>query len=394
MDIPTLIISTLVVSFFMTLALFCLYRISPSEKYLIDWSLVGAFFFASNFIGLIGAKFTMSSLLAPAFANAFYISGHAAIFTGVVRLTTQRSLSSWLIPIWLCTVLLHNMEFTQASVNNRVITFYPLIIGFNLLAAFFAWKARNSNFGRALWLLIAVELAFVIQLTVRGSYMVYNITPMTLFGSEFMQTSGTLFLLIFIFLLTLSFVTILNWKKEVYWREFAITDHLTGWLNRRALAENASALFSLSKREFKPFSFLVFDIDHFKLINDKHGHAVGDKAIQHTCNTVKLLIRDYDYYYRLGGEEFAIMIYNCDRSTIASLAERIRSKVQSTPLVHSGKSIELTISLGYATSLIDDTNWDQTLERADKALYEAKEGGRNRVESFTLKLTNDVATTQ
>ena len=371
------------VSFFLMLALLFLNKISPSEKYLIDWSLSGALFFASSFIGTIGAKFSMGTLLAPAFANAFYISAHAAIFTGVIRLTTQRSISWWLIPIWLITVMIHNMEFTQASVNNRVITFYPLIIGFDLLAAIYAWKARNLVFGKALWLLIFVELAFVSQMVIRGVYLVLDVTPLTLFGSEFMQTSGSLFLLIYIFLLSLSFLIILHWKKEVYLREFAITDHLTGWLNRRALADNASALFSLSKREFKPFSFLIFDIDHFKRINDQHGHAVGDMAIKHVCNTVKELVRDYDYHYRLGGEEFAVLIYDCDRSTIASLAERVRAKVQDSPLLCDNKQIELTISLGYAVCLIDDTSWEQTLDRADKALYEAKAGGRNRVESFT-----------
>jgi len=160
----------------------------------------------------------------------------------------------------------------------------------------------------------------------------------------------------------------------------ATTDMLTGLFNRRYFFEQAHREISRSNRQKSPLSLLIIDIDRFKSINDKFGHPVGDIMLTKIAKNCSTLMREEDVLARIGGEEFGILLPNTSLDDAHKMAERIRH-FQSEQKV-TGKwdgSIKATISIGASVTTQDDFGFDQLYQRADKALYEAKDTGRNRV---------------
>ena len=161
-------------------------------------------------------------------------------------------------------------------------------------------------------------------------------------------------------------------------RELATRDELTGLINRRAMLDLMALEHSRSLRSGRPLLLAQLDIDHFKPINDQHGHATGDRALQAFAGTVRASVRDTDVLARWGGEEFVLMLTDTSADQARGLLERIRQAVQALEIAHSAGSLQLTVSIGLAQHLPGDTV-ERTLERADQALYRAKALGRNRV---------------
>ena len=125
-------------------------------------------------------------------------------------------------------------------------------------------------------------------------------------------------------------------------------------------------------------SLMIFDLDHFKNINDSYGHPVGDKALIHVTNLIEKSLRDYDLFGRIGGEEFAVFLSNTPPEKALEIAERIRKNIQSNPLCCENQKINLSTSIGLTTEN-SDVRFDKLYEDADQALYEAKQHGRNQV---------------
>ena len=161
-------------------------------------------------------------------------------------------------------------------------------------------------------------------------------------------------------------------------RELATRDDLTGLINRRAMLDLMALEHSRSLRSGRPLLLAQLDIDHFKPINDQHGHATGDRALQAFAGTVRASVRDTDVLARWGGEEFVLMLTDTSADQARGLLERTRQAVQALEIAHSAGSLQLTVSIGLAQHLPGDTV-EHTLERADQALYHAKALGRNRV---------------
>lgn len=157
----------------------------------------------------------------------------------------------------------------------------------------------------------------------------------------------------------------------------ARTDALTGLLNRRAFDENLAACMAQWRDQRLPVSLLLIDVDRFKQLNDQHGHPAGDAALEWLAKKVRQTVRESDLAARYGGEEFAVILPAVDAAEAVKLAERLREAIAAEPLVHSGKAIRLTASIGVATAMAHDSPTAITL-RADHALYAAKQNGRNR----------------
>jgi two-component system, cell cycle response regulator len=156
------------------------------------------------------------------------------------------------------------------------------------------------------------------------------------------------------------------------------TDALTGLRNRRHVEEYLTKLVSLARRNVEPIAVLIVDIDHFKSVNDGHGHDAGDAVLREVAGRMVDSVRLEDMVGRWGGEEFLVVLPNTAAQGAAELAERLRQVVAGEPCpLPDGGAVPVTISLGCAASVIDDA---ATLVRsADAAMYEAKESGRNRV---------------
>lgn len=158
----------------------------------------------------------------------------------------------------------------------------------------------------------------------------------------------------------------------------ALRDPLTDTGNRTAMDQTLQREIEMSRRHLQPLSLLMLDIDHFKHINDNHGHSAGDDVLRGVAASIKSQLRNVDMVFRFGGEEFLILLSNTGREAAAMVGERLRFAAQAKNFSADGNLIELTVSLGCST-LLPGESVESLLRRADSALYVAKREGRNRL---------------
>jgi diguanylate cyclase (GGDEF)-like protein len=163
-------------------------------------------------------------------------------------------------------------------------------------------------------------------------------------------------------------------------RNLAECDPLTGLLNRRGFAHYAEDAWQTWRRHRRPLAVLVVDVDHFKAINDRFGHAVGDSALASLGRIIAATVRTTDKAARFGGEEFVALLRETDRDGALILAERLRAAVAEGLSADAGLEQKVTVSLGVAPARPEDRDLGDVIQRADRALYAAKLAGRDRVE--------------
>ncbi len=169
-----------------------------------------------------------------------------------------------------------------------------------------------------------------------------------------------------------------NLALQARLREEAIRDPLTGLFNRRYLGETLTRELARTAREGHPLALVLIDIDHFKALNDRFGHQMGDRALHEVGAALRKHTRAEDVACRYGGEEFAVVLVGASSAEAGAWAERWRRAVEQLRLCHDGAEITLTLSAGVA-SYTTGADSDAMLQAADRALYDAKRGGRNRV---------------
>jgi diguanylate cyclase (GGDEF)-like protein len=165
-------------------------------------------------------------------------------------------------------------------------------------------------------------------------------------------------------------------------RNMLFCDHLTGVANRRAFFEAAELELQRNRRAPRPTALILFDADHFKRINDGHGHPGGDAVLRHLGQLLLSTFRQVDVVARVGGEEFAVLLPSADLDGAVAVAERLRRLVAEQPACFDGAPIPCTISAGVAVCDGEQLGLDVLMQRADQALYAAKAAGRNRVERW------------
>jgi two-component system cell cycle response regulator len=165
--------------------------------------------------------------------------------------------------------------------------------------------------------------------------------------------------------------------------ELAVTDPLTGLYNRRYMEGQTTALIEHAINRGKSLSLLALDVDHFKSVNDENGHAVGDRVLQELSSRLKQSIRNIDMICRTGGEEFVIVLPNTNAETAAKIADRMRTSISGTTFNVGAQAgpLTVTVSIGVAALEGSSDTMEAIMKRADEALYSAKRGGRNRVNS-------------
>jgi diguanylate cyclase (GGDEF)-like protein len=168
-------------------------------------------------------------------------------------------------------------------------------------------------------------------------------------------------------------------KQKLFYHQ-AITDPLTGLHNIRHIQETGKALFEQAKQKQLPIAILMFDIDYFKSVNDTYGHSTGDFVLRKLAEVCKHSVRESDLLARYGGEEFVIILPNTTPWRAVEIADRLRESVEMTDF-ESGREdiIKITISIGICSNNALIGSFDAALKKADKALYRAKNGGRNQI---------------
>ena len=162
--------------------------------------------------------------------------------------------------------------------------------------------------------------------------------------------------------------------------QMAVTDPLTGLHNRRYLESHLGGLIDAAADGHKALSLMILDIDHFKSVNDTHGHDAGDDVLKAFAERIRTVIRGVDVFCRLGGEEVVIVMPDTGLDIAGRVAERVRQAVETTefPISKGARRIPVTVSIGLAERR-NGRDADAMLKRADRALYRSKESGRNRV---------------
>jgi diguanylate cyclase len=191
------------------------------------------------------------------------------------------------------------------------------------------------------------------------------------------------------FFISSLFVLMLSYKLNQKLESIATIDGLTSVLNRRGLEDAAIKMQDICKRINLSMAVLLIDIDHFKKVNDTHGHLVGDDVLRHIAKTISTILRSSDVLGRYGGEEFCAFLPNTTESDALGLAERIRAGIEASPIkLDVNVTLKTTVSIGVADSVRAGYDFKGLLATADSAMYGAKNGGRNRVMSYT-QITRD-----
>lgn len=174
-------------------------------------------------------------------------------------------------------------------------------------------------------------------------------------------------------------------------KEIAVRDELTGLYNRRGLSEHGAQAYAAANRSDRPISVVMTDIDRFKFINDKYGHAAGDDALCHIAELLRDGRREDDVLARVGGEEFVVVLPGADMAGAIEIANKLRRQIESSSLVADGDNVWMTSSFGVATRTGRDSCLTDIIVRADRALYRSKRAGRNQVdlESSQMMLAED-----
>jgi diguanylate cyclase (GGDEF)-like protein len=246
--------------------------------------------------------------------------------------------------------------------------------------AWLAWRIPNFPENRIRLVMVAIYIAVACGFLMRMIAVLWipAAIPAPLDGSGFQTVT---FLFGYAFIIMSSFCMLLLHKNRADNKNYllSITDPLTGVYNRRSFMELADQLLARSARSNSSSALLMIDIDHFKRINDQHGHSTGDEALKAFVARIQPCLRDEDILVRFGGEEFCVLMPGADGEGALTLAERIREHVAAEPIEAEGTSIAVTVSIGIATAVKGgDFARESLFASADRALYEAKDAGRNQ----------------
>jgi len=382
MDVFTLVVACALGGAVMAVSMGLLYLASARRACLFHWALAGLCFAASSVIGACAIHYRLHPLIAPAAGNVLYIAGHYGILAGLrchLNLRPRWDLLAWLS---LAVFGAHLVPAVQASVTLRLMLFTPPIAAISLGAALLLWRQPGqSRQTRLAYLpMIVLETLFMLQLVLRALYVALgDRLHLTFMGNQMLQTVGSLCVLVFMAVATIGCALIVTHEQALALKRASLTDALTGWLNRRALHDIAAREFRRSQRSGAAIHFITFDIDHFKSINDRYGHGIGDAAICHVTDVASRVLRGYDALFRIGGEEFAVLVDGSRLVDVCTIAERLRETVAASPLQADGHAVRMTVSVGVAALAAEDGKWEDILRRADEALYHAKQHGRDRV---------------
>lgn len=353
-----------------TVLFFAWYHDRRSPAYLI-WA-VGFISSALGF-GLVGARGMIPDVLSIEAGNALALLGESAWIAGFCRLDKRRSDWTALLPplIWLIGI---GLPWVHESFANRVVL-YDLAnaAGATLLAA--AVRPTNTRresarmplafvFMALACLCFGVALAIVLFRPSADAALTYR--AVSALGSAVLITTA----------IALTGHVLME-RSQRRWRALSLTDSLTSALNRRGLLEFFGLLLRETKDPSKRIAALLFDLDHFKSINDRYGHQTGDRVLCDFVRTARNFLPRDAGFGRMGGEEFMAFATVTDQTEAEALAETIRAAFCRLPHNAGTAQFSATVSIGVALSTADAASWDWLTAAADRALYAAKSAGRN-----------------
>jgi len=314
-------------------------------------------------------------------ANTLIIVGGVYLMVGSVRIFYRRAFRlRWLVLLGLLTLAIFwYLTYVRNDYFLRVVAFAVIASGLAFMGAreFFRPVEDEIWCGPRL-LTMALLLGYGVSALVRIPMAWVGGTRELLaptVGNMISYLSGSLLLGLWPFLMAL----LVGQRLLAQQRHLAMTDLLTGVLNRRGFEEAMQREFSRAARKNETLSLLLLDIDHFKQINDRFGHQLGDRVLALLTKHVSGTLRTEDVFGRLGGEEFGVILPSIDHAQALEVAERIRGLVAALPIDAAQAQAHITVSIGVASTDADGREWDSLYRVADQRLYDVKTAGRNQV---------------
>lgn len=312
--------------------------------------------------------------------NSAFLFGLLFYKSGLTKFYNYRSSALHYIPIVAGAGSVFWFSAIEENFKARIIIITIAWCWLMLGSVRVLFRARRQDDSASRKVLLCIFAIMAVFTALRGAVFITNPLP-----TDFSVTNSAsvlnlvtpIFMAVLPVLGTTSFILICSDRIRMQWEHAASTDYLTDLPNRRTLTQRAEMLFNAVGRSNAPLSVAIFDIDNFKKINDTYGHEVGDSALQHVAGILKAQANPGTMVARSGGEEF-VMLFDAD---CGGKTESLRKAVENTPFGADGDTIQVTVSVGVATRGPLDRDFSDLLRRADRALYAAKKGGRNRVET-------------
>ena len=359
------------------------YSLSKKENKKFIWLSIASAFLTINFV-LSSLRGQIPDFLIIIICNELFIFCLVAfyeVFRNFLLVSLRPTLLGPCLLILQLFLLIWYTYFNP-DFNIRVIIVNSslIIMSFNIIRLIFSncSKAQQSF---CIFAVIPFLLIFLISAMRIVPYLFGNPLPENLFSS-----SSYAFLIILygvlVVWISFSIVFISANALQNQLSNIALTDSLTGTLNRRGLEEAVQQEIARAKRNHSPLSLIITDLDHFKIVNDRYGHQAGDAVLVHTVQLYRKLLRTEDLLVRYGGEEFVIVLPGVDVTRAFSIAERLRAASEENILIFKNQSIPVTSSFGLSGLYEKSIGHETLIKQADDALYRAKKDGRNTVVSF------------
>lgn len=382
LDVRTLAFMASLGGGLMAITMIGIYLAGTRDRALFYWAWAGCGFFSGYLIGLL--LLTVPELIPVWFsatlANALIGAGHGLLLLGI-----QRYLN---LPRWTWTVaavvtamflVMFFVPELRSSLRMRIITISGGYILFDAVAGFLLWKHRSRGLTAYRRAIATVLFLFAGFLTLRLGYAAVSPALTTSFVQDPFQMAAFLINTLFCFVIAVTLSLLMFRGKELEVRRMARRDALTGLYNRYTLREFAERETARCERYRSPMSMIMFDIDHFKRINDQYGHSAGDRVLEFVADRVRAILRQCDIAFRIGGEEFLLILPGTTAGEARQAAERLRGEIGGELLDVGQGLVSVSASFGVSQHRSGLESWEDTMDRADEALYEAKRRGRNRV---------------
>ncbi|MFK3778449.1 diguanylate cyclase [Agrobacterium sp. NPDC089420] len=337
-------------------------------------------YFAAGFVAtgvgtvMVALRGDIPAFLSIEVGNTLALSAFGFWLAGLLSFE-QRRLGGWIaIPalLWVAGMFIAPVRESMAS---RILLYHGCAaVGYVMLASVVLANGRRASLSRK-----ALAVTFVLQ-ALFGAVVAFVVIPSDMTSPKAIALTSPLAfsgILGFTIIIMISARIIMD-DSEKRLQRLAMTDHLTGVLNRRGLLEEFEHVKKRSPASSRYVALVLFDIDHFKKINDKYGHQSGDAVLVHFCNLAQKAIGDRGLFVRMGGEEFALVAEVESPSSTVALAEAIRGNLRLSKITARGEPIEVTTSVGISEAMIKDADLNTMMTEADRALYAAKKAGRNR----------------
>jgi diguanylate cyclase (GGDEF)-like protein len=383
LDVRTMAFASAVSGFLMAATMGGIYLAGMRSRAVLDWMAAGL---ALGFGYLIGHILQSVEVPVPAWVAGTVANATIGVGLGLILVGVQRYLGMrcWTIPVLVTfgviLVMLLLIPEARETLRSRIIMFSGPYILVVVLAGLLLWKADRPGmclFHRVAAMVLLLYAAFLL---LRFGYAIFSPALTTSFVQDPFQMTLFLTSMVFGFFITMALLVMMFREKQVELHNLASKDPLTGINNRLGLDRAADRHMEAAREHGTPLSVVLLDIDHFKQINDRHGHQAGDTVLNAMARRIEAVLRNSDNAFRVGGEEFLVLLPGAGLGQARGVAERLRQSIAAEPMAVDDRALWLTASFGVVECRVDEESWAACLQRVDRALYRAKDAGRDRVE--------------